>query len=125
MLERTQLTGADHLDTALAAKRGVIVASGHFTHVAFSGCSEAARGVPVYVIAKDLKNLSTTKRSTREIMRRFGSHANQHPSLKRCHRRITPCEGAAVYMAVDQHMPWHRGLTVRIFGSKASTSPMG
>ena len=52
VLERTQLTGADHLDTALAAKRGVIVASGHFGNVAFSGCSEAARAVPVYVIAK-------------------------------------------------------------------------
>lgn len=121
VLERTQLTGADHLDTALAAKRGVIVASGHFGNVVFSGCSEAARGVPVYVVAKDLKNKAAHKVYL-EIMRRFGI---TRISTRRSKGAIVEAlqKGAAVYMAVDQHMPWHRGLPCEFFGSKASTSP--
>ena len=119
MLERTQLTGADHLDTALAAKRGVIVASGHFGNVAFSGCSEAARGVPVYVIAKDLKNKAAQKVYL-EIMRRFGI---TRISTRRSKGAIVEAlqKGAAVYMAVDQHMPciegfhanfWEQGIDI-------------
>ena len=121
VLERTQLTVQTILDTALAAKRGVIVASGHFGNVAFSGCSEAARGVPVYVIAKDLKNKAAQKVYL-EIMRRFGI---TRISTRRSKGAIVEAlqKGAAVYMAVDQHMPWHRGLPCEFFGSKASTSP--
>ena len=81
VLQRTQLTGADHLDTALSVKRGVIVASGHFGNIVFSGCTEAARGVPVYVIAKELKNKAAQKDLPRDDAP-IWDYANQHPSLK-------------------------------------------
>ncbi len=121
VLERTQLTGADHLDTALAAKRGVIVASGHFGNIVFTGCTEAARGVPVYVIAKELKNKAAQKVYL-ETLHRYGL---TRISTRRSKGAIVEAlkKGAAVYMVIDQHMPWHRGLPCEFFGSKASTSP--
>ena len=81
VLQRTQLTGAVHLDTALSVKRGVIVASGHFRDIVFSGCTEAARGVPVYVIAKRVEEQSGAKDLPRDDAP-IWDYANQHPSLK-------------------------------------------
>ena len=121
LLSQISVRGQEHLDNALAQKKGVIVFAGHFGNILSCGCAEAARGVPVHVIAKDLRN-QAAQRFYFETMQRFG--VRRIPT-RRSKEQITAAlsQGHAVYIAVDQHMPAHRGLICNFFGQLASTTP--
>ena len=121
LLESVEVYGSKHIDGAVQKSKGAIVVSGHFGNIVISGCAEAARGVPVYVIAKNLHNKAAEKIYF-ETIRQFGI---TRISTKRSKNQIVSAieQGAAVYMVVDQHMPKHRGIVCDFFGQKTSTSP--
>ena len=116
-----QVRGGEHLKNALEKKKGVIVIAGHFGNIVACGCAEAARGVPVHVIAKGMHNKAAEKFYF-ETLKKFGV---QRIPTRRSKQQIADAltAGAAVYIAVDQHMPSHRGLVCRFFDQLASTTP--
>lgn len=121
LLQSVDIHGSEHIDNAVQKKKGAIVVSGHFGNIVISGCAEAARGVPVHVIAKNLNNKAAEKIYF-DTIRKFGI---TRISTRRSKNQIVSAieQGAAVYMVVDQHMPYHRGIVCEFFGQKASTSP--
>lgn len=121
VLRSVDVHGSEHIDNAVQKKRGAIVVSGHFGNIVISGCAEAARGVPVHVIAKNLRNKAAEKIYF-DTIRKFG--ITRIPTGRSKGQIVSAIEqGAAVYMAVDQHMPAHRGIVCKFFGHDASTSP--
>ena len=121
LLKTLQVRGNEYLESALAQDKGVVVFAGHFGHIVLCGCAEAARGVPVHVIAKGLHNKAAEKFYF-ETLKKFGV---QRLATRRSKEQILAAlsSGAAVYMVVDQHMPAHRGLVCRFFNQLASTTP--
>ena len=121
LLSLVSVHGSEHLDNALAHKKGVIVFAGHFGNIVACGCAEAVRGVPVNVIAKGMHN---------KAVERFYFETLQNCGVKRIPTRRSKeqiiqalKQGETVYMVVDQHMPAHRGLICEFFGQLASTTP--
>lgn len=112
--------GMEHLERALAAKKGVIVATAHMGNweVLSAMCNEF--GVPFTTVYRPLDNplLDRWIRSTRaaggqRLVPKHGALRELVLELKR---------GGMVVLLVDQDMRWH-GIFAPFFGTPASTIP--
>ena len=73
------------------------------------------------LITKNLKNRAIEKIYF-DTLQKFGI---RRISASRSKKQIVAAihAGSTVYMAIDQHMPYHRGLVCNFFEQKASTTP--
>lgn len=56
VLARTEVIGLEHLQQALAAGRGAIIASAHLGNVDFGGHATVLRGVPAVAVVQDIRS---------------------------------------------------------------------
>ncbi|HUU00319.1 MAG TPA: lysophospholipid acyltransferase family protein [Myxococcota bacterium] len=112
--------GWENLENALAAGKGVIVATAHLGNFDLMACAEALRGVPLHVVTRrqHAANVDSYWMSARAgcgvgLLADKGSAFAIHKLLK---------QGRVVALVIDQHMPAGRGMPVDFFGRPASTT---
>lgn len=113
--------GGEHLERALAAGRGVVVATAHLGNFDLMACSEALRGLELYIVTRR-QHLGWVDRFWMERRRGCGLHfLPARRSIISMHRLLR--RGKVVALMIDQHMPAHHGLVLDFFGRRASTTP--
>jgi KDO2-lipid IV(A) lauroyltransferase len=119
--ERVREHGLEHFETALARGRGVIVVTAHFGNFDLLACSQAARGVPLAIVSRELHGR--------------GSNRFWMDTRESCGLTIFPEQGAARHilhwlrsgkvlgLTVDQRiMPAEGGILSPFMGSPAWTT---
>jgi len=115
---RVDLEGLDHVQAALTAGRGAVVAAGHLGNWEFGGAGAAAHGLPVTFVVQPLRNARVDARL--EALRR-GAGINtisRGMALRRV--RAALAADRLVFIMCDQDARRH-GTFVPFFGIPAST----
>ena len=113
--------GTQHLLTAAAGRRGVLVFSGHFGHWEMVGLLQPRIGVPFSMVVRPLDNgrlddfLSGLRRVTGNEL------ISKYAAARGVLRALRP--GRAVGLMIDQNVRGEGGLFVDFFGAPASTTP--
>ncbi len=113
--------GTQHLLTAAAGRRGVLVFSGHFGHWELVGQLQPRIGVPFSMVVRPLDNvrldgfLSGLRRGTGNEL------ISKYDAARGVLRALRP--GRAVGLMIDQNVRGEGGVFVDFFGAPASTTP--
>lgn len=99
--------GMEHFEKADEKKRGVIVVTAHFGNFDLLACSQAAKGLPLAIVSRDLHG-SGANRFWMNTRKRYGLVVFPE---KRSARRLVSWlrSGMAVGLVVDQRTPAERG----------------
>jgi KDO2-lipid IV(A) lauroyltransferase len=113
--------GVEHLLSAAALGRGVLVFSGHFGHWELIAFLQHRLGVPMTMVVSPLENTLFD----RFITRLRGLSGNLVLSKRQAARPILKAlkEGGAIAILIDQNVRGEGGLFVDFFGRPASTTP--
>jgi len=113
--------GVEHLETAAALGRGVLVFSGHYGHWELIALLQYRLGLPMTMVVSPLEN----RRYDRFITRLRQMSGNTVLSKRRAARPILKAlgEGRAIAILIDQNVRGEGGLFVDFFGRPASTTP--
>lgn len=113
--------GVEHLLSAAAAGRGVLVFSGHFGHWEMVALLQHRLGVPMTMVVSPLVN----RRWDRFITRLRSAPGNTILSKRNAARPILKAlrDGKAIAILIDQNVRGEGGLFVDFFGRPASTTP--
>jgi Kdo2-lipid IVA lauroyltransferase/acyltransferase len=114
-----RVDGWEHMEAALAAGRGVVIASGHLGNWELCGAYVAARGVPLDAIARRMANplFDSYITETRELLGMQIVHDAE--AVKRTPRALR--EGRAVAFLADQGVLGLASTFVTFFGRPAKT----
>lgn len=118
IIERTQMVGWDSFTEALRGGRGAILFTGHFGNWEVAAASVAARGIPIYAVAKRQRN-RLFDRWINNARERLGIHTVE---MREAPRRIPRLlrAGQVIGMVADQDAR-RSGVWVPFFGRLAST----
>lgn len=111
------LEGREHLQAALAAGRGAIVASGHLGNWELGGAMLVAADFPVTFVVQRMRNLRVDARAD-AVRRGAGIDTVERGALRGLHRALAA--NRLVFMMCDQDAR-QRGVFVPFFGVPAST----
>jgi KDO2-lipid IV(A) lauroyltransferase len=113
--------GVEHLRSAAALGRGVLVFSGHFGHWELIAFLQHRLGVPMTMVVSPLENVLFD----RFITRLRSLSGNTVLSKRQAARSIlrTLKDGGAIAILIDQNVRGEGGLFVDFFGRPASTTP--
>jgi Kdo2-lipid IVA lauroyltransferase/acyltransferase len=113
--------GVEHLESAAAAGKGVLVFSGHFGHWEMIALLQHRLGVPMTMVVSPLVN----RRWDRFITRLRSAPGNDVLSKRNAARPILKAlrEGRAIAILIDQNVRGAGGLFIDFFGRPASTTP--
>jgi Kdo2-lipid IVA lauroyltransferase/acyltransferase len=113
--------GVEHLRSAAAHGRGVLVFSGHFGHWELIAFLQHRLGVPMTMVVSPLENVLYD----RFITRLRSLSGNTVLSKRQAARPILKAlkEGRAIAILIDQNVRGEGGLFVDFFGRPASTTP--
>ena len=119
-LALVEFQGAEHVERALAAGRGLMLFTGHFGFWELHVMAHAVRFEPIVMVARTLDNprlealiARVRKRVGTVVVPRRGAVRGLLRGLR---------EGRAVGMMVDQHMQDRSAVTVEFLGRPAATT---
>ncbi|HEU4401447.1 MAG TPA: lysophospholipid acyltransferase family protein [Candidatus Polarisedimenticolia bacterium] len=113
--------GTEHLRSAAALGRGVLVFSGHFGHWELISLLQHRLGLPMAMLVRPLDNRRLDALSVR--LRRLGGNSviSKYNAARGVLRTLRG--GGAVAILIDQNVRGEGGLFVEFFGETASTTP--
>ncbi|MBA3343547.1 MAG: lysophospholipid acyltransferase family protein [Gemmatimonadaceae bacterium] len=115
----TQVDGWEHMERAIAARKGVVMVAGHHGNWELLGAYVAARGVPLDVIARGMAN-KLFDRYLNETRTRLGMVVvHDSEAVRRTPRSLR--EGRAVGFVADQGVLGLASTFVPFFGRPAKT----
>lgn len=116
-----EVRGQEHLDSALASGKGVIVVTAHMGNFDLLGCVHALRGIPANIV---YKNIGWQAAHTFFFAARRKAGITVIPPKGSERQILRALRGnEVVAFVIDQHMPKHRGIVCTFFGRYASTTP--
>ncbi len=119
---RLEVSGKEHVETARALGKGVLVSIAHFGNYALLALQVPRLfGYPLSVIAKPLRN-ATLNELWWELQRKAGVNGIPARNAYRASVRALKDNGLVGFM-LDQNRPAGMGVFVDFFGRPASTTP--
>lgn len=116
---RVQFAGAEHLDAALASKRGVILLQAHFTTIDLCGCFVGARW-PVSAVYDNPKNALYAHMLKQQRSKHLSALIDNR-DIRSMVRRLR--RGEIVWYSPDQTVhPRKGGIATRYFGNPVLTT---
>ena len=112
--------GFEHLDTAFACGKGVIIVLSHIDNVDYAGCSMSARGTPISCAVKRI-NWKPAQEFITAARKRTDFILLPTRPKKQIYQFLR--ENKAVVFVIDQHLAKQRAIVCEFFGQLASTSP--
>lgn len=115
-----EITGAQHMEAALAAGRGVVLVTAHIGNWEMHGLAHAHRFGPIAVLARPLDNRALDARLCAFRERAGNSVVYKHNALGRLLRILRG--GGTVAVLIDQNVQPGDGIFVDFFGRPAATT---
>lgn len=112
--------GFEHLDTAFARGKGVIIVLTHIDNVDYGACSISVRGTTISVAAKKI-NWKPAQKFITAARERAGLILLPTRPKEQIYELLK--ENKAIIFAIDQHLAKQRAIVCEFFGQLASTSP--
>ncbi len=120
LLERVRVEGFDRYEAAAAQGKGVIVVTGHLANFDLLACSQAAAGIPLAIVSKDL-HARGMNRFWMKTRRQFGVEILSERSGRQLLRWLRG--GGVLGLVADQRTAADEGgLLVPFFGRDVWTS---
>lgn len=121
-LEKVEIEGRFHIETALKQGKGIICLLGHIGNWELLGCLARVWGNHAMVLARPLKKNRWLDRFIGDVRRSSGLHVL---SSKRAARRVISAlrRNKMVGILIDQREKRGEGVGVDFFGENASTTP--
>jgi KDO2-lipid IV(A) lauroyltransferase len=120
VLERVDYSGLEHLESARAAGKGVLLLAAHFGNWELLALATRALGIPVHLLVGDLANPGVDE--AMNAMRRSLGFAVEHRGMGLRAVMKALRAGHGVGVQGDQEARWH-GIVVPFFGRESLTHP--
>jgi len=120
LLEHCRFEGLEHLDAALAQKRGALVLTAHLGNWELAGLAMAAKGYPFFAVGRRQANPLIDARVTR-LRESFGGTLIHHREAVRPVLRALRA-GALVAFLMDQRALSREAVPSRFFGQPVATN---
>lgn len=120
MLRLVEVSGAEHVERAQAAGRGVMFFSGHFGYWELQVMTHAIRFTPMVLVVRPLDNPLLERALTR-VRTRVGTRLVTRKGAVRGLLRALR-ERASVGLMIDQHMHDRSAVSVEFFGRPSATT---
>jgi KDO2-lipid IV(A) lauroyltransferase len=116
------VNGEEHLCKALAEGRGCILLTGHLGFWEAGNFLFSARGYPIGVVAKPMRNPLIDRYFQRMREKAGGYIINSRKGARRILKALQ--QNHLVGILMDQHVSRRQGVAVPFFGQPASTTPI-
>jgi KDO2-lipid IV(A) lauroyltransferase len=120
ILERIEFEGLDRVQSAIAAKRGVLFYTGHFGFWELNALAHPLALPPMAVLARPLDNPWLNSLLERARMRTGNSVIYRKGAIRRVLRHLAANGGIAIL--IDQHIQSADAVTVDFFNRPAATT---
>lgn len=118
--KRVEIEDWEHMESALARGRGVILVATHLDNVDLGGCSMAMRGAPIAVVVRKLGK--TAEEFISGVRENTGVTIISGKGTKDIIKDLL-AENKIVTIVIDQHLSRYRSIACKFFGQWASTTP--